>query len=83
MNPVRLFSFLFPAEIMKADPPASSSGKYNPSDTNLAFPVLRVSATTAHSSPGSMISSIKILGESIEEVKAELIEMKSPLYGSD
>ena len=68
--------------MMKADPPASFSGKYDPSDTSLAFPVLRASATAVHSSSGSIISSKRILGESIEEVKAELIEMKSPLYES-
>ena len=46
---------------MKADPPASSFGNYDPSDTNLAFPFLRASAIAAHSSPGILVLSIRIV----------------------
>ena len=55
---------------MKADPPASSYGKYDPSDTNLAFSFLRVSAIAAQSYPGSSSLSGRFFGDSVEVLKA-------------
>ena len=64
-----LLSFLSLAKTMKADPLASSFGKYDPSDTNLAFPFLRASAIAAQSSPGSLSLSRRIFGDSVEALK--------------
>ena len=68
--------------MMKAEPPASSSGKYDPSDTILAFPFLIAAAIAAQLSSGSMILSIRILGDDSEASKAVAIELNGPLYGS-
>ena len=56
--------------MMNAEPHASSSGKYDLSDTNLAFPFLIASAIAAQSSTGSVSLSIRILGDVTEALKA-------------
>ena len=56
--------------MMNAEPPASFSGKYDPSDAILAFPFLIAASIAAQLSSGRMILSIRILGDYIEASKA-------------
>ena len=67
---------------MNAEPPASSSGKYDPSDTILVFPFLIAVAIAAQLSSGSMILSTRTLGDDSEASKAAAIKLNGPLYGS-